>query len=142
MGQSASSLTSALWAFLSSPKPDEPGYINRQAAFALAKLAQTASSKSQAAYKQGDHQGAQQLSDLSKTHWKEYHRLNALAEKEIFNHHNPTYPSNLSQIDLHGLLVKEAIGRVEKHVELCKRSEIIRTILIKGWVSHSKDGLV
>jgi hypothetical protein len=99
MGQSASNLMSAFWTFLSSPKREEPGFNNRQAAFASPKLAQTAPSKSQGAYEQGNHQGACQFSDLSKLHWKEYHRLDALAEKEIFNHHNPTYPSNLSQMD-------------------------------------------
>jgi DNA-nicking Smr family endonuclease len=141
MGQTVSHWTSAFWDFLSPPKPNEPGYSNRQAAFASAKLAQTASSQSQASYHQNNHQEARKFSDLSKKHWKEYNRLNSLAEKEIFNHHNPTYPTDLSKIDLHGLLVKEATIRVEKHVELCKRSGIARTILITGWGGHSKEGL-
>jgi DNA-nicking Smr family endonuclease len=141
MGQTVSDLTSFIWSFISPPKSDEPGYGKRQAAFASRKRAQTATSQSQTAYRQGDHSGARQLSNVSKAHWKEYNRLNALAEREIFNHYNPKYPTNISQIDLHGLLVKEAINRVEKHVELCKRSGIKQTILITGRGSHCKDGL-
>lgn len=50
MGQTTSGSTSVLWSFLSAPKPDEPGYSNRQTAFASAKLAQKSSSKSKATY--------------------------------------------------------------------------------------------
>jgi DNA-nicking Smr family endonuclease len=140
MGQTASNITSFLWTFLSSPKPDEPGYQYRQAAFAEGRRAQIASSQSQAAYGRNDHPEARQFSNLSKKHWKEHDRLHKLAEAEIFKHHNPTYPTDLSKIDLHGLLVKEAEVKVRAHIGLCKRAEISRTILITGWGSHSKDG--
>jgi len=141
MGQTVSNLNALFWTFLSPPKPDEPGYQYRQAAFTCAKQAQTASSQSQTAYAKDDHITARKFSNVSKSHWKEYHRLNTLAETEIFNHHNSDYPGDLSQIDLHGLLVKEAVTRVEKHVGLCKWSGITKTILITGRGLHSKDGL-
>jgi DNA-nicking Smr family endonuclease len=142
MGQTVSNLASYLWdAFPSPPKPGEPGYQNRQEAFSAAEKARVASQQSQTAYKNGDHQGARNFSTLSKSHWNECNRLHSLAETEIFTHHNPTYPTNLTRIDLHGLLVKEAIARVEKHVELCKWSKIPRTVVVTGRGSHSKDGL-
>jgi Domain of unknown function (DUF1771) len=81
MGQTVSNWTSAFWEFLSPPKPDEPGYSNRQAAFSSAKLAQTASSQSPAAYKQNNHQEARKFSDLSKKHWKEYDRLKFISRE-------------------------------------------------------------
>lgn len=140
MGQTVSDLTSFLWTFLSSPQPGEPGYQYRQAAFAEVTQAQIASSQSKAAYGRNDHPEARRFSNLSKKHWREHNRLHKLAETEIFKHHNPTYPTDLSKIDLHGLLVKEAEEKVRTHIKLCKRAEISRTILITGWGNHSKDG--
>jgi len=142
MGQTVSNFASFLWsAFLSAPKPSEPGYKLRQAAFTAAEKARLASQQSQSAYHAGDHPSARKFSTLSKSHWNECNRLNAQAETEIFTHHNPSYPGDLSRIDLHGLLVKEAIARVEKHVALCKVRGLRRTVVVTGWGSHSKDGM-
>jgi DNA-nicking Smr family endonuclease len=141
MGQTWSELSTSLWHYLTSSSPTQPGQTNRQAAHEFAKLAKTASTQSQTAYKAGDHPGARRYADLSRKQWKEHHRLNALAEQEIFTHFNPAYPSELAQIDLHGLFVKEGIARVEKHVQLCKKAGRRSTVVITGWGSHSKDGL-
>src|SRR5271154_32144 len=142
MGQTLSDFTSYLWStFLSPPKPDEPGYQTRQAAFAFAEKARDAAQQSQSAYRAGEHQWARKFSLLSKSHWNECDRLNSLAETEIFTHHNPMYPADLTRIDLHGLLVKEAVARVEKHVELCKGKGITKTVVVTGWGRHRKEGL-
>jgi hypothetical protein len=42
---------------------------------------------------------------------------------------------------LHGLLVKEAVTRVETHVKLCKNAGMERTVVITGRGSHSMGGL-
>ena len=37
--------------------------------------------------------------------------------------------------------MKEAIARVQEHVELCQRRGVRKTVVVTGWGSHSKDGL-
>jgi DNA-nicking Smr family endonuclease len=142
MGQTVSDLTSWLWEYLSTPpKKGEPGHETRQKALAQANLAKQASAQSQLAYHRNDHQAAAHYSQLSKSHWKEHNRLQALAEREIFTSHNPEYPKDLQRVDLHGLFVKEAQVRVEQHVQLCRRAGITRTVVITGQGNHSRGGL-
>jgi DNA-nicking Smr family endonuclease len=144
MGQKVSTVVSTVtdfWTAFTSPKPGEHGHEHREAARKQAELAQAATSQSQRAYARYDHHAARRYSDESKRHWTEYHRLNALAATEIFNSHNAKYPTDLSEIDLHGLFVSEALTRVEQHIQLCKKGGLRRTVLITGWGSHSKDGM-
>ena len=141
MGQTLSDLTSWLWEFSTPPKEGEPGHANRQKARAEASRAQQASVQSRQAYCRNDHQAAGRYSQLSRSHWNEHNRLQALAEHEIFTSHNPEYPKALLEVDLHGLFVKEAEARVEQHVQLCRRAGITRTVVITGQGNHSRDGL-
>ncbi len=70
-------------------------------------------------------------------------RYNALAATDIFAHYNPSsvYPSDLTQIDLHGLHVTEAIEYAKKHVLACRQRGMKQTVLITGRGNRSKDGL-
>lgn len=140
MGQTASNVASTLWSLLPSAKPDSTGSTSRDLAFNACQLATAYSQQSRDAYSAGDHSSARHFSTLSKQQWEEYHRLNALVEIEAFELHNPTYPGDLSRIDLHGLFVKEAIVRIQRHVKLCKNAGIQRTLVITGRGLHSKEG--
>jgi DNA-nicking Smr family endonuclease len=141
MGQTASNVVSTLWSFLPSAKPDTADSTSRESAFAARQLATAYSQQSRDACYAGNHSSARDFSALSKQQWQEYHRLNSLAEIKEFEFHNPTYPGDLNRIDLHGLLVKEAIVRIQRHVKLCKDAGIQRTLVITGRGIHSKEGI-
>ena len=64
---------------------------------------------------------------------------NSKAEAANFAFYNPT--PTYKQIDLHGLYVAEAMARVEKHMEDCKRAGIARTRFITGKGNRSKDNI-
>lgn len=88
-------------------------------------------------------------------------RYNTLAASEIFAFHNPSYlsqapsllgslfsffsPPNpksaLAKIDLHGLRVSEALDRVRRHLALCRKHGVGRTVVITGKGLHSVDGV-
>jgi DNA-nicking Smr family endonuclease len=140
MGQTASNVASTLWSLFPSVEPDSADSTSRDLAFTAGQLATAYSQQSRDAYSAGDHSSARHFSTLSKQQWQEYHRLNALAEIEAFELHNPTYPGDLSRIDLHGLLVKEATVRIQRHVKLCKNAGMQRTLVIMGRGLHSEEG--
>lgn len=92
-------------------------------------------------------------------------RNNALAAAAIFASHNRNYlapssssssplsflkslfaaaahpHSSLSQIDLHGLHVNEALEKVRAHLALCRQHGVERTTIITGRGLHSVDGV-
>ena len=65
---------------------------------------------------------------------------NTWAADEIFAHHNPEAGTRLDTIDLHGLFVKEAIARSDKHISACKRARVTRTTFITGKGNRSLNG--
>lgn len=65
---------------------------------------------------------------------------NERAAHHIFKSKNPSYPSDLSQIDLHGLFVNEALVRTAGHVNACRKKRIARTTIITGKGNRSRDG--
>jgi len=50
-------------------------------------------------------------------------------------------PNDLSQLDLHGQYVNEAIPMVRGHLERCRREGIQRTTVITGRGAHSVGGV-
>ena len=48
---------------------------------------------------------------------------------------------NLARVDLHGLFVAEAEQRVHRHLELCEKVGVARTVIITGKGLHSRDGV-
>jgi DNA-nicking Smr family endonuclease len=65
---------------------------------------------------------------------------NERAAHHIFKSKNPSYPSDLSQIDLHGLFVNEALVRTAEHLGACRKKRIARTTIITGKGNRSRDG--
>ncbi len=54
-------------------------------------------------------------------------------------HYDPNIQSGLKRCDLHGLVVKEAIQRVEEHLRACAETGVVETMLITGKGKGSKD---
>ncbi|KAJ3148423.1 hypothetical protein HDU89_004754 [Geranomyces variabilis] len=107
--------------------------------------------RSRAAYSANRKADAKQLSTDGKAHAAEMARYNALAAKAAQNAHNNTNHSGggghggsssaTSQIDLHGLFVKEALEALDTHVAKCRSEGVTRTKVITGQGLHSKDGM-
>ncbi|KAF8253034.1 Smr-domain-containing protein [Wilcoxina mikolae CBS 423.85] len=148
---------------VSTPTPSPSGQDLRNLAFESDALRRAYSEQSQAAWRAGRKDDAKALSDLSKQAGAEQTRLHALAAEKIFATNNPTNPSlaprkqrsffsgwfsgggdeagGLKKVDLHGLLVAEALARVEQHVASCREHGVLRTLIITGRGLHSQGGV-
>ena len=118
------------------------------------------------AFKSSNYNSANAYSLSAHMHEQKMSEYNALASSEIFRHHNPSYPStatanssffasffgtffslftaesnDLSQLDLHGQYVNEAIQMVKDHLERCRREGVQRTTVITGRGAHSVGGI-
>jgi hypothetical protein len=79
-------------------------------------------------------------------------RYNRLANDAAFLSHNPLVPSSsslwpfssskpsLRQIDLHELLVPDALRRAKDHLGRCRREGQTETVFITGWGKGSVGG--
>ncbi|TGZ79469.1 DUF1771-domain-containing protein, partial [Ascodesmis nigricans] len=103
--------------------------------------AHSLSQQSQAAYHRGDKALASSLSQQSKAARAKAESLNADAAAAVFASHNPRYPGEYAEIDLHGLFVSEAVERVEEHLVQCRQRGVQRTRIITGRGLHSSGGV-
>ncbi|KAF8540362.1 Smr domain-containing protein [Trichophaea hybrida] len=135
---------------VSTPTPSLSGQDLRNLAFESDALRRAYSEQSQAAWRAGRKDDAKALSDLSKQAGAEQTRLHALAAEKIFATNNPTNPlltpkkqrtAGLKSVDLHGLLVAEALAKVEQHVAACREHGVLRTLIITGRGLHSQGGV-
>jgi len=149
-----------------STRSSEPGASYRAKAAAEAQARADASRKSQAAFKASSYNSAKAYSLSARKHQQKMSEYNTLASNEIFRHHNPNYPTaatnssllassffgvffslftagpnDLSQLDLHGQHVNEAIPMVKDHLERCRREGVQRTTVITGRGAHSVGGV-
>ncbi|KAI5780933.1 hypothetical protein EDC01DRAFT_620111 [Geopyxis carbonaria] len=141
----------------------------RAQAHAATAACQAAARDSQAAWRANRKAEAAILSAESKRAAALRDALHLQAEEEIFQFFNPDYPSaatagggglwgwmlgawggmgadgevkdGLRRCDLHGLLVKEAVGRVEAHLRTCRERGVERTLIITGRGLHSDGGV-
>ncbi|KAF8607451.1 Smr-domain-containing protein, partial [Ceratobasidium sp. AG-I] len=69
---------------------------------------------SQTAHAEGDGERAKELSELGKVHQARMHELHAEAADQVFREKNEGREPD--EIDLHGLLVKEALSRLSQFI--------------------------
>jgi hypothetical protein len=92
---------------------------------------------SKKAFEDGDKQAAKELSDKGKEAGQKMEEANKLAAIEILKFNNDGHPDNY--LDLHGLLLEEALAAFRERVELLKsRGESIVFEAIPGAGHHSK----
>ncbi|KAJ3056660.1 hypothetical protein HK097_005336 [Rhizophlyctis rosea] len=123
----------------STPSSATPGSSLRSQALTLAEQRNSLFSQSRAAYSSGKKADAKQLSDKAKALDAQLKDLNAKAAAEIFHHHN--HNRDLSEVDLHGLFVEEALHYVQLHIQKCKSKGVKRTTLITGKGTNSVNGI-
>ncbi|KAJ3150296.1 hypothetical protein HDU86_006687 [Geranomyces michiganensis] len=95
--------------------------------------------RSRAAFSANRKAEAKELSTQGKAHAAEMSRYNALAAKAAHGSRNAA--GSMSEIDLHGLFVKEALEALDTHVAKCRAAGVTRTRVITGKGNHSKDGM-
>lgn len=95
--------------------------------------------ESKAAYARGDGALAKELSVKGHRHEEEMERLNAEASKWIFVENNKD--SQLGELDLHGLYVKEAISYTDQAIQEARQRGDSEIRLIVGKGLHSPHGL-
>ncbi|KAI8903682.1 DUF1771-domain-containing protein [Powellomyces hirtus] len=124
--------------------PSESADSYRQKATHQAELRNDCYRRSQRAFQTGDKALAKELSTEGKLHAAEMDKYNELAASTAFAQCNPRNKgssTSLSQLDLHGLFVKEALAKLEIHVRECRKAGVKTTTVITGRGSHSKDGI-
>src|SRR4051794_18563717 len=84
--------------------------------------------QSQEAFREGRGADAKLLSNRGKEHAERMKAYNQRASDEIFAHHNKD--RDLSECDLHGLYVKDALERAKKHIAKCKEAGVRKTVFI------------
>ncbi|CAZ79193.1 unnamed protein product [Tuber melanosporum] len=142
-----------------STRRPEPGATYRAKAASEAQAQIDASRKAKAASRNSDHRSARAHSIEAQMHGKKMNEYHALASSEVFRYHNPKYPStafsffgalfslvktppnDLSQLDLHGQRVAEAVPMVKDHLRMCRKEGIKRTLVITGRGVHSLGGV-
>ncbi|TIA82075.1 hypothetical protein E3P98_01656 [Wallemia ichthyophaga] len=89
------------------------------------------------AYTSGDGGRAKELSNEGKEHKKERSRINKQAADWIFEKNN--LDNRRDEVDLHGLYVKEAMGKVEEAIANARVSNINPLKVVVGRGTHSKN---
>lgn len=93
---------------------------------------------SQKAYRRGDKEKAKTDSNLGKYYKRQCDEANKIAADEIFYHMNENRP--LTEIDLHGLYVYEAMEKLEQRIIDALDNRIRHLDVIVGQGNHSDDG--
>ncbi|KAF7321352.1 Smr domain-containing protein [Mycena kentingensis (nom. inval.)] len=93
-------------------------------------------SRSKQAYERGDGAGAKQLSNQGKEHQARMQQFNKEASDWIFRKNNED--SGPTEIDLHGLYVREAVEHTDRALEEAKRRGDQEVRLIVGKGLHSQ----
>lgn len=92
---------------------------------------------SKAAYRSGNHSKAKRFSRLAKIYQNERDSRDRTAADAKFRSLNNGKPQ--TQIDLHGLFVKEAIEKLEERVEFARRIGLKSLTVIAGQGKHSNS---
>jgi DNA-nicking Smr family endonuclease len=95
--------------------------------------------QSQAAWNAGDKAAAKKLSEEGKAAGAAMDAANARAAEAYFAANNRGKP--LTEIDLHGLHVSEALDRVEQRLKQCEARGEKQLIVIVGRGNHSAGGV-
>lgn len=93
--------------------------------------------QSQQAYKSGDGAKAKEFSELGKKEQALMEESNRQAADLVFNSKNKNQPAD--SIDLHLLLVTEAVERTEARIAQCLQKKEDHLIIIHGAGHHSKN---
>ncbi|CAG8699173.1 13575_t:CDS:2 [Racocetra persica] len=91
--------------------------------------------QSQEAFKNNEKRKAKELSIKGKEHAKKMEIYNSMAVEVIFSENNKGRP--ITEIDLHGLYVKEAMDKTESRIQYCKANKIDHLVIIVGRGKHS-----
>jgi len=92
--------------------------------------------QSQQSFKSGDKAAAKELSEKGKKEQALMEEANKQAADLIFHSKNKSQPAD--SIDLHLLLVTEAVERTEKRIEQCQSKKENHLIIIHGAGHHSE----
>ncbi|KAI9033944.1 hypothetical protein CLU79DRAFT_726386 [Phycomyces nitens] len=95
--------------------------------------------RSKAAYQSGDGALAKQLSNQGHQHDNAMNRYNSQAADLIFKLKNQG--RSPTEIDLHGLFVKEASAKVEEAIKRCEREKYDHLVIIVGKGLHSTGNI-
>ncbi|OAD74175.1 hypothetical protein PHYBLDRAFT_13635, partial [Phycomyces blakesleeanus NRRL 1555(-)] len=95
--------------------------------------------RSKVAYQNGDGGLAKQLSNQGHQHDNTMNRYNNQAADYIYKLKNQG--RSPTEIDLHGLFVKEASARVEEAIKRCERENYDHLIIIVGKGLHSTGNI-
>lgn len=110
---------------------------HRQKAMYYRNLCAQSFKNSEKAYKQGDIKKAKMYSDERKKNKRLHNLENELAANAIFIVQNKSRP--FTEIDLHGLFVKEAIKKLEDRIIYAKDNGILKLDVIVGQGHHSEN---
>lgn len=91
------------------------------------------------AYQNKEHDKCQEHKKKAQQHEAEGKRLTEQINQMEFKVHNEG--RGLDEIDLHGLFVDYAVGKVKERVHICKRKGISKLKVITGKGLHSADNI-
>ncbi|KIL60638.1 hypothetical protein M378DRAFT_167867 [Amanita muscaria Koide BX008] len=115
---------------------DDPEYTRLRAlAHEEAQKRNACFEASQAAYGNREGARAKELSNEGKEHSRLMEQYNERAANFIFRHKNAHRPP--TEIDLHGLFVKEASQKVEEAIQRCQQMKLDHLVIIVGKGLHS-----
>lgn len=112
--------------------------IYRQKAKELAEKRHESFSQSIMFYKSGNKALAKKLSKEGKLYEKQMSKANKKAAELIFTKYNKQ--QNEDTIDLHGLSVNEAIGKLKERISTAKQNEVKRLIVVVGKGNNNQNG--